>query len=200
MSGISLVVLAKDTRAAKTRLPLDRDDARRLALRLATRTMLTGLAADSVGAVFVVTSDPDIARAAAAAGAEVVAEIRPLGMNRAAVLGRRHALSSRPGSPVGVMVADLPDLHPHDIDTVVQEFHEIGAPMFVADHEGTGTTFVIHGPGRAPGFGFGRGSAHLHERLGYRRAGRSPSSLRWDLDTAEDLEWWSAPERHAVLA
>ena len=47
-------------------------------------------------AVFVVTSDPDIARAAAGAGAEVVAEIRPLGMNRAAVLGRRHALSSRP--------------------------------------------------------------------------------------------------------
>jgi 2-phospho-L-lactate guanylyltransferase len=200
MSGISLGVLAKDTHAAKTRLPVPRDEARRLALRLAARTVRAGLAAETVGAVLVVTSDPEIARDASGVGADVVAEIRPLGMNRAASLGRRHALSSRPGSPVAVMVADLPELDPQDLDVAVREFHEIGRPMFVPDLEGTGTTFVVHEPARFLGYAFGRGSAAMHERLGYQRAARSPRSVRCDLDTAEDLEWWSAPERHAALA
>jgi 2-phospho-L-lactate guanylyltransferase len=200
MSGISLVVLAKDTHAAKTRLPVPRDEARRLALRLAARTVRAGLAAETVGAVLVVTSDPEIARDASGVGADVVAEIRPLGMNRAASLGRRHALSSRPGSPVAVMVADLPELDPQDLDVAVREFHEIGRPMFVPDLEGTGTTFVVHEPARFLGYAFGRGSAAMHERLGYQRAARSPRSVRCDLDTAEDLEWWSALERHAALA
>jgi 2-phospho-L-lactate guanylyltransferase len=186
-AGASLVVLAKDSRAAKTRLQLPREEARRLALRLAASTVRAGLAAETVSAVLVVTSDPDIARDAREAGAEVVAEPHPLGMNRAAVLGRRRALEARPDAPVAVTVADLPELHPDDLDAVVGEFLATGSPLYVPDHEGTGTTFLVHGAERCPGFGFGRHSAAMHHRLGYGRAATCPLSLRRDLDTAEDL-------------
>jgi 2-phospho-L-lactate guanylyltransferase len=190
---VSLVVLAKDSHAAKTRLQLPREEARRLALDLAASTVRAGLAAETVGTVLVVTSDPDIALDAREAGAEVVAEPSPLGMNRAAALGRRQALAAPPHTPVAVIVADLPELHPADLDVVVREFLSTGAPLYVPDHEGTGTTFLVHGPDQRPGFGFGRHSAAMHHRLGYRRARSGPPSLRRDLDTAEDLASLAVP-------
>ncbi|WP_107775124.1 2-phospho-L-lactate guanylyltransferase [Nocardioides sediminis] len=192
-AGASLVVLAKDAHAAKTRLQLPREEARQLALRLAASTVRAGLAAETVGAVLVVTSDPDIARDARGVGAEVVAEPHPLGMNRAAALGRRRALEARPDAPVAVVVADLPELQPTDLDAVVREFATSGSPLYVTDRQGTGTTFLVHGPERCPGFGFGRHSAAMHHRLGYQRAASGPPSLRRDLDTAEDLAALSVP-------
>lgn len=185
--GTSVVVLAKDTRTAKTRLSLAPEDARRLALRLAATTVRSCLAAETVEAVLVVTSDPDIARDASAAGAQVVAERRPLGMDRAAALGRRRALAARPASAVAVIVADLPELRPGDVDTFVREFLVAQRPMFVPDMDGAGTTCVIHGHGPWPGVSFGRGSAGRHMELGYVRSADAPPSLRRDLDTADDL-------------
>lgn len=185
---ISLVILAKDSQAAKTRLPVSRADARELALRLAAGTIRAGLDAATVGTVLVVTSDPDIAADALAVGAHVVSEVRPLGMNRAAALGRSAARAWRPEAPVAICVADLPDVGPADLNAAVDEFRTTGLPMFVPDREETGTTVVIHGDRQSPGFGFGRGSALMHERLGYRRAKRATLALRWDLDTAEDLK------------
>jgi 2-phospho-L-lactate guanylyltransferase len=187
MSGVSLVVLAKETGSAKTRLQLPREEARELALRLAATTVRAGLAARTVDAVLVVTSDRHIASDARGAGAEVVPEPRPLGMNRAADLGRQHALASKPLSPVAVVVADLPGLDPGDLDTVVGEFFRTGKPLFVPDHQGTGTTFLVHGPAIPLGLAFGLHSAVMHQRLGYRLALSGPPTLRRDLDTAEDL-------------
>ncbi|WP_165821303.1 NTP transferase domain-containing protein [Nocardioides gansuensis] len=181
------MVLAKDARVAKTRLQLPREETRQLAVSLAAATVRTSFAAEKVGAVLVVTGDQDISLDAVQVGAEVVAEPRPLGINLAAALGRQRALELRPHAPVAVLVADLPALHPSDLDAVVAEFIAEGAPLFVADHEGTGTTFLIHGPDTLPGFGFGRSSAAMHWRLGYRRARTGPRSLRWDLDTPQDL-------------
>jgi 2-phospho-L-lactate guanylyltransferase len=86
-----------------------------------------------------------------------------------------------------VLVADLPPLRPEDIDAVVAEFSEHRNPLYVADHHGSGTTFLIHGPGRMPGIGSGRNSAHRHRRLGYREAQRPGRGLRADLDTPQDL-------------
>ena len=183
----SLVVLAKDTQVAKTRLRLPRDASRQLALRLAASTIRAALGAEEIGAVLVVTGDEDIALDAVRAGAKVVAEPRPMGMNRAAALGRRRAVAARPDAPVAVIVADLPGLHPSDLDAAVLTFHDEGAPLFVADREGTGTTLLIHDPDQLPGYAFGCGSAAAHQRLGYRPARRVPPSLRWDLDTPDDL-------------
>jgi len=184
---VSVVVLAKDTRAAKTRLQVPREDARRIALRLAASTVRAALAAETVGALFVVTGDAEVSRDAVGAGAHVVPEPRPLGMNGAAVLGRRRALDSRPHAPVGVIVADLPLLRPVDLDAAVCEFDARRTPLFLPDHEGTGTTFLIHGADDTPVISFGPDSAASHCGLGYRRAASGGAALRNDLDTAVDL-------------
>lgn len=201
---VSVVVLAKDTRAAKSRLRLPGNERRQVALLLAASTVRTALAAQPVGAVFVVTGDPAIAEDALQVGAEVVAVPRLLGMNRAAGLGHGRALAARPHAPVAVMVADLPDLRPDDLDLVVAEFVKTEEPLFVSDRTGSGTTLVIHGPGHCPGYGFGRGSAATHRMLGYRRARCMPASLRRDLDTPEDLVTTLLPRtaetRHRELA
>lgn len=183
----TVVILAKDSRSAKTRLQLPRDGARQVALHLASATVRAALAAEHVGAVLVVTGDPEIALDALDAGADVLVEPRPLGMNRAAELGRRHALAQTPGAPLAAMVADLPYVRPGDIDRVVAEFCEMGQPLFVADRMGSGTTFLIHGSDQALGFGFGLRSAVMHGRLGYRESLAAPSGLRTDLDSREDL-------------
>jgi 2-phospho-L-lactate/phosphoenolpyruvate guanylyltransferase len=185
---ISLVVLAKESRTAKTRLSISRPAADRTAQWLAAATARTALRARSVDRVLVVTSDEAIGRDAAEAGAQVVAEGRPLGMNRAAALGRQHALLESPAAAVGILVADLPRLQAGDLDEVVAEFHERRCPLFVADHHGVGTTFLIHGPDNKPGIGFGRSSAHMHARLGYEAPERQLRGLRLDLDTTEDLK------------
>jgi 2-phospho-L-lactate guanylyltransferase len=184
---VSVVVLAKDTRLAKTRLGVSREAARQMALHLADSTIRVALAAETVGAVHVVTGGTDIVRDARRWGAEVVEEPRPLGMNRAAELGRRHALEVRPTSTVVIMVADLPAVRPTDIDAVVDEHRRTGHALHVTDHTGTGTTLLIHGPNRRPGIGFGRGSSAMHLRLGYQAATSSTPTLRHDLDTPEDL-------------
>ena len=183
----TVVILAKDSRSAKTRLQLPRDGARQVALHLASATVRAALAAEHVGDVLVVTGDPGIALDALGAGADVLVEPRPLGMNRAAELGRRQALLRTPGSPLATMVADLPHVRPDDIDLVVLELRETGRPLFVADRLGSGTTLLIHGADDAPGFGFGPRSAVMHARLGYQESLAAPSGLRTDLDSREDL-------------
>jgi 2-phospho-L-lactate/phosphoenolpyruvate guanylyltransferase len=183
----TVVILAKDSRSAKTRLQLPSDEARQVALHLAAATVRTALAAERVGDVLVVTGDPEIAVDALESGADVLAEPRPLGMNRAAELGRRQALALGRRAPLATMVADLPHLRPRDINCVLTEFDETGQPLFVADRMGAGTTFLVHGPDHRPGFGFGRGSAVMHRRLGYRASLTAPPGLRTDLDSREDL-------------
>jgi len=185
--GATVVILAKDSRSAKTRLQLPREGARQVALHLASATVRAVLEAEHVGAVLVVTGDPEIALDALDAGADVLVEPRPLGMNRAAELGRRQATALAPGSALATMVADLPYLRPGDIDSVLAEFWETGHPLFVADRMGSGTTLVVHRPDVGPGFGFGPRSAVMHGRLGYRESLAAPSGLRTDLDSREDL-------------
>lgn len=193
--NVSFVVLAKELGGAKTRLGLDPEQASLVALRLAKRTVRAALDAECSGAVYVVTSDPLIAQQSTKLGAAVVSEGRPRGMNRAAAMGRDHALRDRPRSPVAVLVADLPLLRSQDLVEVVLQFHQLGAPMYVADHHMLGTTLLIHGPERRPGLAFGRNSALMHRRLGYRPAARAPRGIRVDLDTPEDVDDFLADTR-----
>lgn len=186
--GASVVVLAKDARASKRRLKLQRDEARQVALLLAGSTVRTALEAATVGAVLVVSGDAEIMLDAIDAGADVVVEPGMLGMNRAAEVGRRCALAARPDAPVAVMVADLPHLLDSHINAVVQEYRATEVPLYVPDHLGAGTTFLIHGPEWSPGYGFGRGSASMHRRLGYKETVTAVSGLRADLDTRDDLD------------
>ena len=184
---VSYVVLAKEVREAKTRLGLDRDAAADVALELARRTVRAALAATSSGLVLVVTSDPTIALDATGLGAEVAWEGRPLGINRAAALGRDRVLAECPLGPIAILVADLPRLRPEELDRAAEEFRRRQRPVFVADHTGEGTTLLMHGPDSRPSIGFGRSSALMHTRLGYEPVRASVCGLRADLDTPQDL-------------
>lgn len=184
---VSFVVLAKDTTVAKSRLTRDRVVAARVALELADATITTALHCGAARAVFVVTSDPVIARHASTSGATVVPEGRPVGVNAAAALGRRRALATHRSSPVAILVADLPRLTIGDLESVVAEHVDVGGPVYVADHLGSGTTCLVH-DARRPGLAFGPDSARLHRDLGYTAAQRPLSGLRLDLDTPEDIE------------
>lgn len=186
-AGVSFVILAKDATLAKTRLKVDKERARSLARDLAEHSIATATAARCAGAVFVVTSDIGIKEVAQAHGAVVVDEGSPKGMNAAAEMGRIRALDVHPEQPVAVLVADLPMLRADDLDSAVGEFRNGATPLFVADHEGVGTTFLIHSPSQCPGLAFGRRSAWLHGRLGYVPAVGTLRGLRRDLDTPEDL-------------
>jgi 2-phospho-L-lactate guanylyltransferase len=186
--GVSVVLLAKHADQAKTRLRLPAASARTAALALAARTVRAATQAQAVGAVHIVTSDRTIAADALGAGADVVWEgPRPLGINRAGALGRDHALRVRADAHVAILVADLPYVRAVDLDDVLEAYDRQGSPGFVADHLGTGTTMLVHGPGSRLGIGFGYDSASMHRRLGYRELRAQGRGLRHDLDTAEDL-------------
>lgn len=194
---VSFVVLAKELGVAKTRLGLDPEATRQIALWLVARTVRAALGAECSGTVFVVTSDPTVAQLSSRLGAAVIPEGRPRGMNRAGALGRDHALRDRPHSPVAVMVADLPLLRSQDLDETVRQFRQLGAAMYIADHHSVGTTMLIHGPDGRPGLAFGRQSALMHRRMGYRPATRAPRGLRVDLDTPEDADDFLADKWNA---
>jgi len=185
---VSLVVLAKELTAAKTRLGLGPGGAEQVALRLVERTVRAALQAECSGAVWVVTSDPLIAQQSTELGARIAPEGRPCGMNRAGAMGRDFALRHRPLGPVAVLVADLPLLRSDDLDAAAMQFRQVGVPMYVPDHNMIGTTLLIHGPESRLGLAFGPNSALMHRRLGYRPAARAPRGLRVDLDTPEDAE------------
>jgi len=121
-------------------------------------------------------------------GADVVSEACPLGMNRAADLGRRRALDDRPDAPVAILVADLPYLRPNDIDIAVKAFQEHCVPIYVADRQGRGTTFLIHGPYQDPEFRFRPPFCADTSAAGYREAVTAPCGLHADLDTPADLD------------
>jgi 2-phospho-L-lactate guanylyltransferase len=190
---VSFVIPVKSLESAKSRLGLPDRDRRRVALRLATSTVRAALDSSSVGLVIVVTSDLEIVEATGCLGAVTVPEPALTGLNCAARLGRRRALTLRPTSPVSILVADLPRLHPHDLDAAVAQFRQVGAPMAVADQHGTGTTMLIHGPQDSPEIRFGNGSAAAHANAGFRAATGSLLGLRSDLDLPADLvglQWW----------
>lgn len=186
--GVAVIVLAKHADEAKRRLGLSREAARRTAIDLADRTVRAVLAAGAVDSVSVVTRDRTIARNAVAAGADVVWEGgRSLGMDRAAELGRRRIMTTRPGIAVMVMVADLPHLQPTDIDAVIHEFLDRGEPLLVPDRCGEGSTALVGGADHDLGTAFEQCSAAKHLRLGYQLADCAPAGLRTDLDTQDDL-------------
>lgn len=85
-----MIIPAKTLDSAKSRLPLPDGERRALALRLAASTIRVALQTSGVGLVLVVNSDSQIARTSQTAGATVVDESRPRGLNAAVRLGQRE--------------------------------------------------------------------------------------------------------------
>jgi 2-phospho-L-lactate/phosphoenolpyruvate guanylyltransferase len=193
--AVDLVVPVKVLSAAKTRLRGAADHGvgepalhARLALALAHDTITAVRRAKRVRRLVVVSSDPVVAAELAAVGVEVVPDGPVAGLNEAY---RRGAAAFDGAAPVGALQADLPALRPAELDAAVAAaavaFAEGATSAFVADAEGSGTTFLVAATAAAFDPRFGEGSAARHEAAGaLRLAGHWPG-LRRDVDTPDDL-------------
>ncbi len=180
-----VVLPVKGGDAAKSRLALGPE----LASAMAADCLDAVLSTPSVHRVVVVTSDAATARAASAAGAEVVAQPphRP-GLGAAIGVGLE---ATGPGEAVAVLLADLPSLRPEHLETALT--HLAGHlsrgvdSAFVPDLDEEGTVLLA---GRTTGVlqpRFGAGSAAAHERTGALRLPLDLPGLRRDVDTLDDL-------------
>jgi 2-phospho-L-lactate guanylyltransferase len=87
--------------------------------------------------------------------------------------------------PVAVC-ADLPALHPDDLDAALLVAASAPSPAFVADRDGAGTTlYSAPHAGFAPHFGPGSRAAHLTD--GSREIEGDLPSLRRDVDDSRGL-------------
>jgi 2-phospho-L-lactate/phosphoenolpyruvate guanylyltransferase len=188
-SCVDLVVPMKRLDRAKSRLrgAVSGGSGRHvdLALALLLDTVTAARAADGVRSVLVVCEDERVPVALRGTGVDAIDAIdeRGLpGLNEALAFGAR--LLGEDGH-VGALQADLPALRPEELAAAIAQAG--GTRAFCPDKEGTGTTLLLAGAGRALNPRFGPGSAAAHASTGAVRVGVDAPGLRCDVDTAADL-------------
>jgi 2-phospho-L-lactate guanylyltransferase len=197
-STVDLVVPVKPLAKAKSRLRGAADGGigeprahARLAMALLRDTIDAVRAAPAVRRLLVVSSDPVVAAELGVFGIDVAPDGPVPGLNPAYERGAALLREQDPTAAVGALQADLPALRPDELDEAVGAALALFAAgarrAFVADAEGTGTTFLLAAPGTALDPRFGVGSASAHERSGALRIAGSWPGLRRDVDTAADL-------------
>lgn len=175
-----VVVPVKDLGVAKSRLRRDRGGVSELALAFALDTVSAVQDSREAGTIIIVSNDM---RVRAAAKGILFVDDPGLGLNGAVSAGLRAAGTGR----VAVLTADLPGIKPEDLDRVLRDAGRYERAM-VADHSGRGTT-MLTSSGASVDPQFGGGSRWRHERQGHVVLPVPlASALRWDIDTAEDLE------------
>lgn len=182
---------AKPLTLAKTRLGtlLDDDERMRVAAAMFTDVLRALGAARSLDAVVVVTADATLAARARSAGAVVVDEGTPRGLNGAVSLGTDAAV--RLGATTALVVlSDVPLVEPADIDELLAKAPAHGA-LVVPSKEGTGTNAMLRQPPSVFAPCFGGRSLERHvaaaERARIACAIVRNVRLELDLDTPEDL-------------
>jgi 2-phospho-L-lactate/phosphoenolpyruvate guanylyltransferase len=198
-SAVDLVIPVKPLAKAKSRLRGAADGGigeprahARLAMALARDTIDAARSASAIRQLLVVSSDPVVAAELGVFGIEVLPDGRVPGLNAAYERGSAFLRERDPAATVGALQADLPALQPGELDDAVAcalaLFGAGGARRaFVADAEGTGSTFLLAAPGTALGPRFGLDSARHHEESGAHPLTGDWPGLRRDVDTAEDL-------------
>ena len=184
----SAVIPVKVLALAKSRLAgLADADREALALAMAADTVRAAVASTAIGAVTVVSDDPDVKAVAEAAGAGVIADLPGAGLNQALTAGARHAAARWPDRGLAALTADLPALSADEL-TAALVLASGFDQAFVADAAGSGTTLYTARPGAPFRPRFGQRS-----RLRHRRAGATEldlpgiPGLRRDVDTLADL-------------
>lgn len=195
--------LAK-TRLARVYTPDERAD---LALAMFEDTLAAALHVEDV-TVTVVTADPDVARAARARGALVLADPPPTTrtepLNAALSCAAHHVRASAPDATLVALQADLPAVRPAELAQALTEGQRVGRAV-VVDHTGSGTSVLVHRPpGRPFEPQFGPESAARHIAGGARALEGDWPGLRLDVDNGADLEAAAAlgvgPATAAVLS
>ncbi len=185
------VLPVKRFAGAKRRLATGIDDERRMALVAAMlRDVLAAIAgARMVEQTILVSGEPEAARIAAAAGAELVDDPDDAGHPEAALLG--IAAARRDGaSTVLLLPGDCPLLDPRDLDRLLTAVPDPYVAV-VPDRHGSGTNALLLSPPDAIRPAFGEGSRERHVQAA--RAAGLPygveqlESLALDLDTPADI-------------
>jgi 2-phospho-L-lactate guanylyltransferase len=195
---VDLVVPVKPLTKAKSRLRGAADGGigeprahARLAMALLRDTIEAVRAARAVRHLLVVSSDPVVAAELGVFGIDVAPDGPVPGLNPAYERGAALLRQRDPAAAVGALQADLPALRPDELDDAIGAALALFAAgarrAFVADAEGTGTTFLLAAPGVALAPLFGVGSAGRHEQSGAHPLAGEWSGLRRDVDTAADL-------------
>lgn len=160
-----------------------------LTIAMALDTIDAALASPVVGRVVVVTSDADAGAAAAALGAEIIADVPDAGLNPALAYAathvRRRSVSADPPGVVA-LPADLPALREADL-TAALNAASARQRCFVTDEAGSGSVLLAAAPGLQLEPCFGGASATAHAASGALELTGDWPSLRRDVDTAADL-------------
>ena len=177
-----LVPLKRPDRA-KTRLARSGvAEHQRLAVAFAWDTIAAASASPLVAGVWVVTDAAELVPA----NAHHLPDQGDGDLNRALARAAEAIQAEQPSLGIAALCADLPALTPTDLTSALAA---IGRQRsFVADAAGTGTTLLVAPAGTPLTPAFGEGSAHRHSEGGALALTEALSTLRLDVDTAEDLE------------
>ena len=182
----AVVVPVKRLEVAKSRLSVDPELRRELALAMATDTVLACLRTTGVIEVVVVTDDELAGPAMRALGATVVADEPDAGLNPALVHGAQ-VVRSRRATAVALLSSDLPSLTPEALRPLLDRAASLSGGC-VADAAGTGTTLLCLGAesSLSPSFGAGSWQRHVDSGAVDLTVYADPR-VRRDVDTTADL-------------
>lgn len=205
------LVPVKRLAAGKTRLAraLDRDALEGL-MRAMLEDVVSALrAVPAVDAVFVVTPDADVARAAEACGAEALVRQDP-GLNPSLDAAAAE-LEARGATTLLVVLGDVAGARPEEVARLYEALAaQGGRGAVMAPASDGGTAALLRAPASAIPSRFGPESAGAHReaaaRAGVPLAELALPSLALDLDRPEDLDALAgsdaahAPRTRALLA
>lgn len=185
------LVPAKLGPAVKSRLgaALSQEQRRALAQAMLCDVLAALTSAPSLAGVAVVTRDPSVAALATSTGATPIAETHAGGLNEGVAEGLA-ACRARGASGVIIVMGDLPNLLPSDVEHTVAALPARGV-VLVPSRDGTGTNVLAARPADLvlPTY-FGEGSLARHRAA---TAGLDTIVLpvhgaALDVDTVDDLE------------
>jgi len=187
-----ILIAAKQLEFAKTRLApgLPPDERRALAEAMFRDVLAASLGATAADQVAVVTSDAGLLAMARAAGALLIDEEFPRGLNLAVALGTSE-LIARGGRTICTVLSDIPLTTSEDIDAVFAAMPPGRGAVLVPSRDFSGTNIICRSPADSVPTRFGRMSLvrHLDD---CRNAGVPAKVLRLarpalDLDVIADL-------------
>lgn len=184
----SVVIPVKLLAMAKSRLSgLADADREAIALAMAADTVSAAVACPAVADVIVVSDDPSVRTEAAAAGAEVIADLPGAGLNEALAAGAKYATARWSGRGLAALTADLPALSAAELQAALTAASAV-TQAFVADATGSGTTLYAAKPGAPFRPLFGPQSRTRHRQAGVTELDLPGiPGLKQDVDTVADL-------------
>jgi 2-phospho-L-lactate guanylyltransferase len=159
----SLVIPVKVLAQAKSRLTgLPGQRRSELALAMAADTIAAAMQAAAVGAVLVVTDDPEVSKLAAGLGAHVLPDAPAAGLNQALAHGAAYSQATWPERGRAGLAGDVPAAGPGELSAALAMAARLGT-AFVPDADGTGTVLYAAAPAAEfrPRFGPSSRDRHL---------------------------------------